>query len=134
MACYNEHMFILGLLQWWYGDGWARQVAGARNRVVGVYDYFSIDLLAKSWLAPFRQISAGKVNGSLAIQWNAFVDRTISRFVGAFMRTILIVIGLTSIILFSIYGAISVFAWGLLPFAPLIGLCLSMIGWIPWKM
>jgi len=126
-------MFILGLLQWWYGDGWARQVVVARDRVISIYDYFSVDLLAKSWFAPFRQISAGKVSGPLQAHWNAFVDRTISRFVGAFMRTILIVIGVASIVMFSTAGVVAVFLWALLPVIPFIGLALAMIGWLPWN-
>lgn len=128
-----EHMFIVGLLQWWYGDGWARQLIYARDRVIGAYDYFSIDLLVKSWFAPFRQISAGKVRGSLQVQWRAFVDRTISRFIGAFMRTILIIAGIVVIAAYCVAGVLALFAWALIPFAPLVGLALTLIGWSPWK-
>ncbi len=127
-------MFIVGLLEWWYGDGWAKQLVYARDRVLGIYDYFSIDLLAKSWLAPFRQISAGKIQGSLQVQWRAFVDRTISRFIGAFMRTILIMFGCVAIVLFSIASVVAVLLWAVLPFTPLVGLYLAVIGWLPWMM
>lgn len=125
-------MFIVGLLQWWYGDGWVRQVAYARDRIAGIYDYFSIDLLARSWFAPFRQISAGKVQGSLEAHWRAFVDRMISRFIGAFMRTILIVAGVISVLVFSFASLIVVALWALLPFAPFAGAYLAFIGWLPW--
>lgn len=125
-------MFIVSLLQWWYGDGWARQLAYARDRVIGIYDYFSVDLLVKSWVAPFRQISAGTVQGPLQAHWHAFLDRTISRFVGAFMRTILIVAGAIAIVVYGFAGLLAVFAWGLLPLAPFIGLFLAVIGWLPW--
>lgn len=125
-------MFIVSLLHWWYGDGWARQIAYARNRVAGLYDYFSIDLLIKSWFAPFRQISAGKVQGSLGVHWQAFVDRTISRFVGAFMRSLLIFIGGLTLAVYVIASLLAVALWAALPIFPIIGAVLALIGWLPW--
>ena len=125
-------MFIVGLLQWWYGAGWARQLAYVRDHIIGVYDYFSIDLLISSWFSPFRQISAGKVQGSLEVQWRAFVDRTISRFIGAFMRTALIVGGIIALMCFSVASIAAVVLWALLPVAPVVGLLLTLIGWMPW--
>ena len=122
----------MGFFQWWYGDGWARQVVYARDKVAGVYDYFSIDLLVKSWFAPFRQISAGKVRGSLQVQWRAFLDRTISRFIGAFMRTLLIIIGAMCLLVFSVGGALAIALWALLPLFPVAGIVLAAIGWVPW--
>lgn len=127
-------MFIVGLLQWWYGAGWLRQFQNANARVRGLYDYFSIDLLVGSWFAPFRQISAGRVQGSLAVQWHAFIDKSISRFIGAFMRTILIIVGVLMLFVVSIGYAMSLLVWALIPFAPLAGLTASIIGWIPWTM
>ena len=86
-------MIIVWALSWWYGAGWKACLRGLRERLVSSYDYFSIGLLAKTLFAPFRQISAGKVRGPIGLQWRAFVDRLISRFIGAFVRLILIVVG-----------------------------------------
>lgn len=127
-------MFIIGLLQWWYGEGWARQFYNAKTRLRGLYDYFSIDLLLVSWFAPFRQIDAGAVHGSFAVQWHAFVDKSISRFIGAFMRTILIIAGVIALFCFCIASIVAVLLWAVLPLAPLIGLYLTVIGWLPWVM
>lgn len=126
-------MLIVGFLQWWYGAGWKRQFLTWKNKIAGVYDYFSIDLLLRSWFAPFRQISAGKVQGPLAIQWRAFVDKTISRFVGAFMRTMLIAIGVVSIAITTIAGTIGVLGWLLIPALPLVGFVLALAGVSLWK-
>lgn len=125
-------MFIADLLQWWYGDGWARQVLYAKGRILGIYDYFSIDLLLKTWFSPFRQISAQKITGPLEVRWQAFVDRLISRFIGAFMRTILILTGIVSLVAFTVASAVALVLWALVPLFPFLGAVLAMIGWMPW--
>lgn len=82
-------MFIVGLLSWWYGAGWVAEAKRVRERIASTADYFSIDLLVKTLFSPFRQISAGKVNGPLGVKWRAFVDRLISRCIGALIERFL---------------------------------------------
>lgn len=130
---YNKVMFAVGLLQWWYGLGWKRQLATFKSRLAGVYDYFSVDLLVRSWFAPFRQISAGKVQGPLAVQWHAFVDRTISRFIGAFMRTVIILVGIITILLSVILNFVFLAFWLAAPVLPVIGLVLMLAGVQVWN-
>ncbi len=125
-------MFIVDLLQWWYGEGWARQFLYAKGRALSIYDYFSVDLLVKTWFSPFRQISAQQVDGPLSFRWRAFTDRLISRFIGAFMRTILIIAGLAAIVLYSVAGVVALMVWAIVPFFPVIGLVAGLVGWMPW--
>ena len=125
-------MFVVALLQWWYGAGWKRQLVAFRDHIAGTYDYFSIDLLARSWFAPFRQISAGKVQGSLAVHWRAFVDRTISRFIGALMRTIIMLVGTVAIALSCIVGVAVVMVWLVVPFIPVALGVLAFMGVQAW--
>lgn len=127
-------MLIVGFLQWWYGAGWKRQFASWSNRLAGVNDYFSIDLLIKSWFSPFRQISAGKVEGSLSVRWSAFVDKTISRFIGAFMRTALIILGLASLLITSVVSIVGLVGWLLVPAFPFLGIATAFTGLYLWKM
>lgn len=127
-------MFIVGLLSWWYGAGWVAEAKRVRERIASVTDYFSIDLLIKTLFSPFRQISAGRVNGPLAVKWRAFVDRLISRCIGALMRTILIVVGAVTIMVVVIVGGITLVAWLVVPALPLIGGVMMVIGWVPsWR-
>ena len=56
------------------------------GKLVSVFDYFSIDLLVRTWFAPFRQISAGAVDGPIGVQIRAFFDRLISRTIGGIVR------------------------------------------------
>lgn len=127
-------MFTVGLLQWWYGAGIRDQFVHATDRVAGLYDYFSVDLLARSLFAPFRQISATKVSGSLEVRLRALIDRLVSRMVGTVMRAILIIVGIVGVIVTIIMNLLRVLIWIVLPIMPFVGLTLMLAGWVPWQM
>lgn len=132
--CYNEDMFIVGILGWWYGTGWKQRVRMVKERLLGVIDYFSIDLLAGTLFSPFRQISAGKVNGSLNMQLHAFFDRLISRIIGATIRSFMILFGIIAIIVYGVLGGFWLIMWAFIPLFPLFGLLLFVTGWMPWTL
>lgn len=127
-------MFIVGILSWWYGAGWRQRFVMLQERLATTVDYFSIDLLAGTLFAPFRQISAGQVNGPLGVKMRAFLDRLISRCIGAMVRSTMIVIGVAAILLHSAIGGITLIIWVLLPILPFIGFGLYVMGWLPWIM
>ncbi len=127
-------MFILGILSWWYGAGWRQRVTMLREKIASTMDYFSIDLLAKTLFSPFRQISAGKVQGPLGVQMRAFADRVISRVIGGMIRSFMIVIGIVAILLYSIVGSVFVILWAAVPLLPVVGIVLFVSGWIPWTL
>lgn len=127
-------MFIVGILSWWYGAGWRQRFTILKERLANTMDYFSIDLLAKTLFAPFRQISAGNVNGPLGVKMRAFFDRLVSRMIGAMVRSITIVIGVGAIFTHSVIGLITVIIWAFIPLLPLIGFLLFISGWIPWSL
>jgi hypothetical protein len=105
-----------------------------RERLATTVDYFSIDLLATTLFAPFRQISAGQVNGPLGVKFRAFLDRIISRSIGAMVRSTMIVIGVAAILLHSVIGFVTLIIWAILPALPLVGFWLYVTGWLPWIM
>lgn len=133
MLRYNQGMFIVGLLSWWYGAGWARCVRKAQSNLMSIYDYFSIDLLAKTLFAPFRQISAGKVRGPIGVQMRALLDNLISRVVGGVVRTIVLIIGIVTLAISGVIGGLAIVLWPLVPALPFIGLVVALTGWVPWK-
>ena len=96
-------------------------------------DYFSIGLLVKTLFAPFRQISAGNVNGSFDMQMRAFFDRLISRCIGAVVRLIMISVGGMTILCSILIDTILLVGWALLPLLPLVGIVLFISGWMPWS-
>ena len=126
-------MFIVGMFRWWYSDGWLQCVRSVQGTLLGVYDYFSIDLLLRTLFSPFRQISAGKVNGPVGVQLRAWFDQLISRTIGAFVRSVVIIIGSAALFLSVVWGLIRLIAWPLVPLLPVIGVLFAMSGWIPWK-
>lgn len=127
-------MLIVGLLSWWYGAGWWQRIVAVKERIAGLYDYFSIDLLLKTLFAPFRQISAGGVRGPLSVQLQAWFDRLISRIIGAVVRIGVIVIGSLALLLGAFVGLMMIIIWPLIPLMPIICIVLAMMGWIPWKL
>lgn len=94
-------------------------------------DYFSIDLLLKTLFAPFRQISAGRVRGPVDVQIRAFFDQLISRLIGGFVRSILIIVGSLSLVFTAVIGGFVLVAWAFLPLLPVVGIILAMTGWTP---
>jgi vacuolar-type H+-ATPase subunit I/STV1 len=126
-------MFIMGLLSWWYGAGWRGRAVRLREKLASSVDYFSIDLLLRTFFSPFRQISAGKVNGSLSMQLHAFVDRLISRVIGAMIRLVMIIVGLFAIFFNVVIGVVLLIVWAVMPLLPFIGVMLAVTGWMPWK-
>lgn len=127
-------MFMVGLLSWWYTSGIKRAVGKVGARFAGLLDYFSIDLLARTLFSPFRQISAGSVDGPIDAQLRAWADRTISRVIGAIVRTIVIVVGCLAIIAQGIASCLYLLLWVGVPLLPFVGLVMMLVGWMPWTL
>lgn len=98
-----------------------------------VADRYSIELLVGNFFSPFRQIDAGSVRGGLDVQVRAWFDRLISRFIGALIRLVLVVIGVIMFVGHVLLGAIWLILWPCLPLAVIVGSFLSAVGWIPWS-
>ncbi|MEO7904564.1 MAG: hypothetical protein ABIR91_02080 [Candidatus Saccharimonadales bacterium] len=127
-------MFIVGILSWWYTAGWRLQFSELSARLARTVDYFSIDLLLRTFFAPFRQISAGKVRGPLGVQMRAFFDNLISRFIGSMVRGTIIVIGSIWIIVATVIGVLVALLWMIVPLLPIAGIVIALSGWIPWQL
>lgn len=124
-------MFLVGILTWWYGDGWRERAGLIRHRIASTNDYFSVGLLLTTLFAPFRQISAESVSGSLAVEMRAFFDKLISRIIGAIVRSFMIIFGLVVILLQVLFGGLVLVTWAIVPAFPIIGLLMMVIGWVP---
>lgn len=121
-------MIIFSLVSWWYGAGWLTLLHKIEARIRGVLGFFSVPLLAGSLFAPFRQIAAGRVNGSLSVMVQAWADRTFSRAVGFVVRSFLIVIGLLTVVLVAAVGFGMLLLWPFVPLLPLAGVVLLGMG------
>lgn len=123
------------MLSWWYGAGWKARASIVRERIERTMDFFSIDILLRTLFAPYRQIAAGRIDGPLAIRWQAFVDKAISRFMGAIIRLILVVVGSFAVVGQALSGCVVLLLWAFIPLLPLVGFVLYISGWVPllWK-
>lgn len=118
----------MAFFSWWYTDGWERQLKAVSSRLAGLIDTFSIDILIRTLFSPFRQISAGPVRGPIGIQLRAFVDKLVSRFIGAIVRLAILITGSISIIVSLIIAGIYLVVWPLLPILPLLAIGIVFIG------
>lgn len=128
---YNEGMFLVGLLSWWYGSGWRDRLHLTGRQLSGVAAFFSIGQLALTLFAPFRQISAGSVQGAVDVQIRAWFDKLISRVIGAFVRFFAIIAGIIIIVIASIIQLVILAGWLLLPLVVIAGVIMTVIGWVP---
>lgn len=124
-------MFLVGLLQWWYGYGWLGEIRRIGRRLQSTAELFSIGQLATTLFSPFRQISAGQVGGSIGVQLRAFFDKLISRIIGAIVRSGTIIAGIVTITFQAIIGGVGLIVWLVLPTLPIVGLILFAIEWTP---
>lgn len=124
-------MVIVWAISWWYGSGWLEQFSRLRSQLGASYDYFSIGLLLRTLFSPFRQISAGRVDGPLGVKVRAFVDKLMSRFIGAFVRLVLVFAGTIWLILQTVVGMSGLLLWTIVPILPLFGFVMMLSGWVP---
>lgn len=116
------------LLSWWYGSGWLGESKLQVRRLARVESYFGFRSLLMTLFQPFRQIDAGRYRGGLAVQTRAWLDRTISRFIGASARLVLLVVGGLWWGVSALISACWLLVWPLLPVAPLLGLVATLVG------
>lgn len=122
-------MLLVGFLQWWYSRGWASFAQGLLDRIRGLADFFSLGLLLRTLFYPFRQISAyGDENASLQAQLQQFLDKLLSRTIGAVVRIGILIFGIIAITIEAGLGALLVFAWPLIPLLSIATIILAVMG------
>lgn len=114
-------MYIVAILSWWYTRGLMEQVRRQGSRLAGVIDFFSFTLILRTLFAPYKQISAGSVQGSLPLQLQAFTDRLFSRGIGFVVRLLLLIVGTVCLAGMVLFVVVWLVGWLLLPLAPVAG-------------
>jgi len=127
-------MLFVSLMRWWYGLGWLDQLTLIRLRFEKTADFFSIGLMLKTLVQPFKQIDADpQRKGSLDVLLRALFDQLFSRFVGLIVRSVLIVVGCVALAVEALVGGIRLVVWPLLPIAPLLVAPFVISGWMLWR-
>lgn len=122
-------MIFTDLLLWWYGPGWRAEVRKIFTRTAAILESFSVALLVRTLFAPFKQIDAGQVRGSIQVQFRAWFDRTFSRVFGFFVRSFVIFTGCLAALVVGVGSALFAFVWLFAPFLPLLGIIVMIAGW-----
>lgn len=123
-------MAIAEMFLWWYKSGWSVFVQKIKNFMINIIDFFSMSDLIRTLFQPFRQISAATASAesSLDLKFHMFIDRLVSRIVGFFSRLTLLIAGTIIILLGGILSLILIILWPIIPFAPIAGIVLAIIG------
>lgn len=121
-------LLVTSLLRWWYTEGLRQKIQSFANRLEGTMDFFSFSLLIKTLFSPFRQISAGRVDGPLGVQLRALVDKLVSRIIGAGIRITILVVGGVIVTLQLVLVIFLLIGWLAFPIIPVIGIILSVLG------
>lgn len=124
---------LIAFFSWWYGAGWKHQLGQVKDRIVGLIDMFSIDLMLRTLFSPFRQISVGRIDGPIGAQFRAFIDKLISRGIGAMLRITILITGSITIVFSGLIGVLYLLVWPLLPLAPVFGFSIMVSGWVPFS-
>ncbi|MDR2524556.1 MAG: hypothetical protein LBC95_03430 [Candidatus Nomurabacteria bacterium] len=125
-------MLIFAFFSWWYTTGFREQLAKIKMSFVKLNDQFSIPLLLKTLFQPFRQISAGKVDGALSDKIRAWGDRMVSRAIGGFIRTTVMLIGLVVMAACGIFSGLRIIIWLAMPILPLTSFAIMSWVVVPW--
>ena len=122
-------MLIVGFLQWWYSIGWMDFALKLVDRLKNLADFFSLGLLFKTFFSPFRQISAyTSDDANIKQQITEFFDKLLSRIIGAVVRFLVIIVGIITLTAVTLFWGILFLAWPLMPFAPIAGIVLTIMG------
>lgn len=112
---------------WWYGVGWSEVVSRAFARVAGVWQLFSVGILLRTLLYPWKRIVSPPAKSFDGIM-RSMIDNAVSRFVGLWVR-IFALVAATLVTGFALVMAcLAIALWPLLPIA---GLFLLVKGIMP---
>lgn len=112
-------MLVASFLKWWYGVGLKNRLERLIDALSKTTDFFSIDLLAKNFFQPFRMIDSEKLEkGALEDKLRNLFDRTISRIIGAGIRSVVLLAGTVAFLLHATWAILVMLAWFLMPFLP----------------
>lgn len=118
---------ILELVRWWYGSGWMQTVHRISTWTSSVEHTFAIPTLLRTWFAPWRRIVTVSGRG-IDAHIRAALDNFVSRCIGGFIRTIVLLIAAVSSFAAFMAGVLMMIIWPVLPIAAVYFLVRSITG------
>jgi len=119
----QKQNIIFSWFSWYFYDTLKFILKVWKNYLTFNLNYFSVPLLLKTLFSPWRQYKWSYGRGfDIQRYLEAFFSNLISRFLGAFVRIIFILIGLTIEIFIIFIGIIVFLGWLVLPFLLALGI------------
>jgi len=109
-------MIVLVFWKWYYGEALKSVLTAWRNFIIFALNYFSIPLLFKTLISPWRRDITKRPHGlDLKKFFEYLVFNAISRGIGFVVRLLTIIVGIVYLILTIIVGGIFFILWIILP-------------------
>ncbi|MEO8863263.1 MAG: hypothetical protein ABI354_03000 [Candidatus Saccharimonadales bacterium] len=120
-------MLALEFFSWWYTSGWLQAVNNVQKLLTSVGRMFSVPILIRTWVAPWRRIISYPGAG-IDAKLRAVADNLISRTVGFFVRTLVLITALLIYLVSVVLGFVWIIFWPLLPITAVALLLKGIIG------
>lgn len=108
-------MLAIAWITWWYGAGWKQLVMRIGAFAAFIIHTFSVPILIKTLFAPWRRIISYD-DESFVASLRAGLDNLISRCVGFFVRLLVILTSIIALTIILVVGLITIILWPILPF------------------
>lgn len=119
-------MLAISLIKWWYTRGWITVFEDLKKRSRSILTEYSVTTLIKTLFSPWRRI-VSLPGRSLQEKFFAAIDNLISRFIGFFVRLIVLIFAWLLVLIILIVSVIELIIWPLLPPAAVILLVIGVI-------
>ena len=111
-----QRIIVLRFWGWYYTGAVKGLVRAWKNFIIFVREYYSIPLLLKTLVVPWRRDITRRPRGlDIKKLLEALVFNLISRGIGFLIRSITVVIGLVCLIGVIIFGFLALIVWLVLP-------------------
>lgn len=106
---------IYGYFLWWYGAGYVRAWQIVGRWLNELADFFSLPILVKTWLSPWKNDVLSARNIALSDQVKLWEQNFASRLVGIILRTFIIVLATIIIGVIAVALVFSLLVWLFVP-------------------
>lgn len=116
---------VFNLLAWWYGAGFGWVLSRIESQFAGIGKTLAVGVLIKTWTAPWKQITTSGRNVNFM---QKALDNMISRLVGFFVRTFMILFAFFWAMFVGLKGFIWISLWAFIPLMPILFIILFIRG------
>lgn len=103
-------------LIWHYSRGFLEWFHVWGNLLWFIVHFFSLPLMVRSWLSPWKRMTEPRQKAWDIEDWaSSLFINILSRFIGAIMRTIMILVGLFALVLLLAAGTLITLGWAVAP-------------------